>query len=87
MDSAGASNTNNYRLAAREICGLKKICQVLFWTKNAPSSLPMTNAQVNSKVAHWQIDRNSRLRRWFWDCDLFGKQAGFYSNATIDECL
>jgi len=80
MDSDSASNTDKYHIAAGEICRLDRICQVLFWTANAPSSLPMTDAQANSKVAHWQINMNNGLRRWFWDCDLFGKQTG-------DECL
>ena len=80
MDPETASNTDNYHLAAGEICRLDKICQILFWTENAPTSFPMTDAQADSKVAHWQINMNTGLRRWFWDCDLFGKQAG-------DECL
>ena len=44
------------------------------------SAFPLSDAQVNSKVAHWQINMNTGLRRWFWDCDLVGKQSG-------DECL
>lgn len=80
MDAEGVSNTDNYHLAAGEICRLDKICQVLFWTENAPKSFPMTDAQVNSKVAHWQINMNTGLRRWFWDCEFFGLQTG-------DECL
>ena len=80
IDKSAATNTDNYRFAVADICRMNKICQVLFWTDNAPSSFPLSDAQVNSKVAHWQINMNTGLRRWFWDCDLVGKQSG-------DECL
>jgi hypothetical protein len=80
IDKDKASNTDNYRLAVADICRTDKICQVLFWTDNAPSKFPLTDAQVNSKAAHWQINMNTGLRRWFWDCDLVGEQTG-------DECL
>ena len=76
IDSGEARNMDVYRTAVADICRVKDICQVLFWTTNAPSKFPMTDTQVNSKVAHWQINMNTGLRRWFIDCEVLPAREG-----------
>jgi hypothetical protein len=82
IDRSQAKNQDIYRVAIAEICGIKPICQVLFWTTgtDAPKSLPMSDAQVASKVAHWQYNSNTGLRRLLWSCKAF-------PNTPKDECL
>ena len=71
------NNEDIYRLAVSQACAGKKICQVQFWAGNAPSGFPMTDAQVNSKVVHWQQNLNTGLRRWLVKCgatSVFAKE-------------
>jgi hypothetical protein len=57
-----------------DACAGQAMCQVLFGVGKAPSGFPLTDAQMESKVAQWQQNMNSGLRRWMVDCkkyDLF----------------
>jgi hypothetical protein len=68
VDAAQKDNEDIYRRAAGEACSGKSICQVHFWVGSAPSKLPLTDAQVASKLAHWQMNLNTGLRRWLVKC-------------------
>jgi hypothetical protein len=82
IDKSQTKNRDIYRIAIAEICGVKPICQVLFWVAgtNAPKALPMSDAQVASKVAHWQYNSNTGLRRLLWSCKTF-------PDTPTNECL
>lgn len=71
------NNEDIYRLAVAEVCAGKRICQVLYWVGDAPSSTPLNDTQANSKIVHWQQNLNTGLRRWLVKCDssdLFANQ-------------
>ena len=61
-------NEDVYRMAVGNQCAGKTICQVQFWVGSAPSGFPMTDAQVKSKLVHWQQNLNTGLRRWLVNC-------------------
>jgi len=65
-------NQDYYRLAIGTLCARKRICQVLFWHDRAltPTTIPMSDAQVEAKVAHWQYNANTGLRRLLWSCKI-----------------
>lgn len=69
VDPAHAGNEDIYRYAVGESCGGKAVCQVMFWVGKAPKALPMTDAQVDAKLVHWQQNLNTGLRRWLVKCD------------------
>ncbi|MGH1447902.1 MAG: hypothetical protein ACRBBM_00555 [Pseudomonadaceae bacterium] len=74
IDSAGINNEDVYRYAVAEACAGKPICQVHYWENNAPTKLPFTTEQVESKLVVWQLNLNTGLRRWLVKCsqsDLF----------------
>lgn len=73
IDKQQAKNQNTYRLAVSEVCGNKPICQVLFWVEGtlAPKALPMSDAQVSTKAAHWEYNANTGLRSFRWSCKMF----------------
>ncbi|AQZ95545.1 hypothetical protein ACFSB1_00950 [Halopseudomonas phragmitis] len=63
-----------YRLAVADACAGKPICQVHYWAGSAPSGLPLTDEQVDEKLAAWQLNLNTGLRRWLVKCaksDIF----------------
>lgn len=77
IDSDQKNNEDVYRLAVGKACAGKKICQVQFWVGSAPSRFPLTDAQVDSKLVHWQLNLNTGLRRWLVKCgssNLFAKE-------------
>lgn len=82
VDKSEATNQDVYRFAVAHLCAGKSICQVLFWIAgtDAPRSLPMTDAQVASQVAHWQYNGDTGLRRFLWSCTIF-------PDTTKDECF
>ncbi|MBQ1783526.1 MAG: hypothetical protein II007_07735 [Gammaproteobacteria bacterium] len=81
VDSSEAENEDVYRFAVADACAGKKICQVHYWIGNAPSGFPLNDIQVNSKVAHWQQNLNTGLRRWLVNCD----SSNLFSNGR--ECM
>jgi hypothetical protein len=50
---------------SKQVCAGQEICIVMFWDdeSKAPTSIPMTDQQVNDKVAHYNINKNSGLDR------------------------
>jgi hypothetical protein len=68
VEPAQKNNEDLYRLAVAEACAGKAICQVHFWVGDAPSALPMSDAQVEAKLVHWQQNLNTGLRRWLVKC-------------------
>jgi hypothetical protein len=77
VDAAQKDNEDVYRLAVGEACAGNPICQVQFWVDSAPSRFPLTDAQVGSKLVHWQLNLNTGLRRWLVKCGsskLFAKE-------------
>ena len=66
---AEKANEDVYRMAVADNCAGKAVCQVLFWVGAAPKALPMTDAQVDAKLVHWQQNLNTGLRRWMVKCD------------------
>jgi len=69
IESSSKDNEDVYRTAVGEACAGKPICQVQFWVGNAPNSFPLTDAQVNAKLVHWQQNLNTGLRRWLVKCE------------------
>jgi len=53
IDAAQKNNEDVYRFAVGEACYGKAICQVQYWVGSAPSSFPLTDSQVDSKVVQW----------------------------------
>jgi hypothetical protein len=82
IDKGRERDRDVYRFAIAELCGVKPVCQVLFWPADtgAPKSLPMSDAQVASQVAHWQFNSHTGLRRLLWSCKIFPK-------TPKDECF
>lgn len=68
VDKSQKDNEDVYRIAVAESCAGRAICNVHFWVGQAASRLPMTDAQVNSKVVTWQQNLNTGLRRWVVNC-------------------
>jgi hypothetical protein len=78
IEAAQENNEDVYRFAVGEACAGKAICQVQYWVGNAPSKFPLTDAQVASKLVHWQQNLNTGLRRWLVKCsssNLFAKES------------
>jgi len=72
VDKAHSNDQDQYRLAIADVCAGKNICQVMFWNDEAliPKQLPMSDAQDSAKVAHWQYNGNTGLRRLLWSCKI-----------------
>lgn len=68
IDPAQKDNEDVYRMAVGSACR-GPICQVQYWVGNAPSKFPLTDAQVDSQLVHWQQNLNTGLRRWLVNCD------------------
>ncbi|RVU29750.1 hypothetical protein [Neptunomonas marina] len=54
-----------YREVANKVCAGERICIALFWDEkeNVPLSMPMTDMQVATKVAHYNLNKNTGLDR------------------------
>ncbi len=50
---------------AKQVCQYRDVCGVIYWddAAKAARALPMTDAQVNSKIAHYQKNKHSGLNR------------------------
>lgn len=72
IDEASWKDQDQYRLAIADICSGKNICRVMFWKDMdmVPKSLPMSDAQVAAKVAHWQHNGNTGHRQLLWPCKI-----------------
>lgn len=74
IDIDQKDNEDVYRFAVAEACAGRPICQVQFWIGSAPSSFPLTEAAIDSKLAQWKQNLNTGLRSWLVKCsdtDLF----------------
>jgi hypothetical protein len=70
IDSSDEQNEDVFRSAAALACESSRVCQVQFWVGGAPRAFPLTDAQVNSKVAQWQLNLNTGLREWVVNCKI-----------------
>lgn len=77
VDASQRRNKDVYRAAIGRICGQKlkqkiDLCKVWFWPneKIAPTSLPMTDAQVRAVLATWVYNGRSGDRGLAWNCDV-----------------
>ena len=59
------SDADSFREIAYEICAKDSICIVHFWNNKqlTPVSLPMSDEQVNAKVASYNYNKNTKLQR------------------------
>jgi hypothetical protein len=60
IDAAQVSSERDLREIGKQICGSDERCAVGFWTsrKDAPRALPLTDAEVNSKFAQYNLNRS-----------------------------
>ncbi len=65
VESDPSTDKSTYRKIANEICRGVRICIVMYWSDKSsmPSAIPMTDAQVNSKDAHYNLNKNTNLDR------------------------
>ena len=65
VDPAQHPDRSAYKKIARKICSDGNVCIVMFWDNKdlAPRSIPMTDEQLNSKVAHYNVNKNTGLER------------------------
>jgi hypothetical protein len=65
IDKGLDSDRSALKNISDEICKGKTICSVLFWDdkSKAASSIPMTDAQVNEKIAQYNLNKNTSLDR------------------------
>jgi hypothetical protein len=58
------------RNAIAAVCKVDTFCNVAVWQgeASAATSLPMTDAQVATQLAHWSYNGNTGNRELFWDC-------------------
>lgn len=63
IDKGLDSDRSALKSIADTICKGQAVCIVFFWDDNskAASSLPMTDAQVNAKVAQYNLNKNTDL--------------------------
>lgn len=59
------ADRSTYRQISDYICRETQVCIVMFWDNRAhtPRSLPMTDEQVNSKVAHYNLNKSTGMDR------------------------
>lgn len=69
IENSQKNNEDIFRIAASSACAGKSICQVQYWVGSSPKSFPLTEQQANTKIAHWQQNLNTGLRRWLVKCD------------------
>ena len=65
VDKGLDSDRSALKSIADAICKGQMVCIVFFWDDNskAASSLPMIDAQVNAKVAQYNLNKNTDLDR------------------------
>lgn len=58
-------NNQTYLDVSTYICGELKVCIVMFWDKrsNVPFTLPMTDKQSTTKIAHYSLNENKKLSK------------------------
>ena len=65
VEDSPTIDRSTYLRIAKTICRGERICIVMFWNDRTkvPRSLPMTDAQINAKVAHYNLNKNTGLDR------------------------
>lgn len=65
IEPAPSISRASYRDAVTEICKGERVCIVMFWDDKTsmPSSVPMTDVQIDTKVAHYNLNKNTSLDR------------------------
>ncbi|NMC85010.1 MAG: hypothetical protein GYA58_06960 [Anaerolineaceae bacterium] len=65
IDKSLDSDKEGLRTVANDICKDQNICIVIFWDdpNNAAHSLPMTDEQVNTRVAAYNLNESTGLDR------------------------
>lgn len=71
--AADAATADDIRTAAVDLCGRESICKVYFWANagSAATAVPMSDAQVASRIAAWDMNSNTGFREFKWDCKRF----------------
>lgn len=65
VEPAISSNKSTLTVIANYVCKVESICIVMFWSNQsqAAKELPMSDAQVNAQVAHFNLNNNTGLYR------------------------
>lgn len=60
-----------FRVTAASLCATEAVCNVGFWRPGAaPRTLPMSDAQVASKLAMYGRNLNTGYNDWAWSCEV-----------------
>lgn len=66
-----STDSDAFRVTAASLCGTDAVCNVGFWRPGAaPRALPMTDAQVASKLAMYGRNLNTGYNDWSWSCEI-----------------
>ncbi len=71
IDKDKETDRDTYKRAVGDLCKPDTVCQVLFWTENAPRAFPFTREQVKGQKAYWQYHAKSGTHRLYVDCEVF----------------
>ena len=65
VDPSEHPHRSTYKKIAKKVCSNENICIVMFWSNKdlTPRSIPMTDEQMNSKTAHYNLNKNTGLDR------------------------
>ena len=65
MKKSSEVSRDSYLQVGDYICKGENVCIVMFWDNKSlvPSSIPMTDKQVDSKVAHYNLNKNTGMQR------------------------
>lgn len=65
IESDASVSKESYLQVGDYICKGESVCIVMFWNDKSliPISLPMTDEQVNAKIAHYNLNKNPGLHR------------------------
>ncbi|WP_136484697.1 hypothetical protein [Vibrio sp. H11] len=65
IESGVAVSKKSYLQVGDYLCKDESVCMVMFWNNKSltPASLPMTQEQVNAKIAHYNLNKKSGLHR------------------------
>lgn len=74
VDESAINSRSAYLRAANNVCGDASSCQVHFFAEGSsiPRSLPMTEAQTESRLATYQRNTHSGLERLLLKCGTEG---------------
>lgn len=63
---------------AKDRCGEVEFCKIFGWADKASAAraLPMTDAEFESQVVSYGVNRATGFESFGWDCDLYPKTDG-----------